>query len=177
MMDACRRVARSRGRYVTIPATCLWMTAWGVCLGDQPGLARIYGTGIHAYHVGDAARAYADLTQVIEAGSRDPRSWYFRGLAAARLGRFDEAEADFTAAAAREAAGDGDWGVGRSLERVQGRDRVAIERHRIRAEITAASDRRRPDERRSSGVGAPPHGGRDQLSPPARKGTADAAFE
>ena len=65
------------------------------------------------------------LTEAIAAGSGDPRALYFRGLAARRMGRIDEAEADFSQAATLEASGLGAWPVSRTLERVQGADRLA----------------------------------------------------
>jgi tetratricopeptide (TPR) repeat protein len=98
-------------------------------------LAAAYGDGVHAYFAGDFDRAYEDLTQAIEAGTNDPRAYYFRGLAALRQGRSDEAEADFTAGADRESEGVGAWPVARSLERIQGPDRLRLERHRTRARV------------------------------------------
>ena len=98
-------------------------------------LAAAYGSGVHGYFAGDYDRAYEDLTNAIEAGTMDPRAYYFRGLAALRLGRSDEAEADFTAGATRESEGMGAWPVARSLERVQGPDRLRLERHRTRARV------------------------------------------
>lgn len=113
-----------------------------------PSLARVYGIGVHAYYSRDHQRSYDDLTQAIEAGSNDPRVWYFRGLAARKLGRFDEAEADFSTAAAREAEAVAEWDVARALERVQGADRMAIERHRMRAGVAKQQSRLRAAERR-----------------------------
>lgn len=108
---------------------------------EVAALSQAYGAGVHAYFAGNHQRAYDDLTQAIEAGSRDPRAWYFRGLAALKLGRLDEAEADFSVAADKEAEAGGDWDVSRSLERVQGHDRLQLERHRIRARVVAYQQR------------------------------------
>jgi hypothetical protein len=137
------------------------VVAAGVLLGpvraepvttEVTALARAYGAGVHAYFSGDAQRAYDDLTQAIEAGTRDPRAWYFRGLAALKLGRLDESEADFSTAAARETEAAGDWAVSRSLERVQGHDRLALERHRVRARVAGYQQRRQAVERRYSDI-------------------------
>lgn len=98
-------------------------------------LAAAYGDGVHAFFAGDFDRAYEDLSQAIEAGTTDPRAYYFRGLAALRQGRSDEAEADFTEGATRESEGLGGWPVARSLERIQGPDRLRLERHRTRARV------------------------------------------
>jgi len=119
---------------------------------EVTALARAYGAGVHAYFSGDVQRAYDDLTQAIEAGTSDPRAWYFRGLAALKLGRVDEAEADFSTAATRETEADGDWAVSRSLERVQGHDRLALERHRVRARVAGYEQRKQAVERRYSQI-------------------------
>lgn len=108
-------------------------------------LAAAYGDGVHAFFAGDFDRAYADLSQAIEAGTADPRAYYFRGLAALRQGRSDEAEADFTEGATRESSGLGAWPVSRSLERIQGPDRLRLERHRTRARV-ALLQRQRAEE-------------------------------
>jgi hypothetical protein len=110
--------------------------AWAQVLENLP-LARTYGSGVHAYFAGDYDRSYDDLTAAIEAGSQDPRTRYFRGLAALRLGRLDEAEADFSEGADLETRALGGWSVSRSLERVQGHDRLRLERHRSRARVAA----------------------------------------
>lgn len=115
-------------------------------------LAAAYGQGVHAYFAGDYQRSYDDLSQAIAAGTPDPRAYYFRGLAALRLGRLDEAEADFSSGADREMAQSGDWRVGRSLERVQGGDRLRLERHRTRAKIVALQNDREAVRRRYSEI-------------------------
>lgn len=110
----------------------------------------VYGGGVHAFFSGHMSRAYDDLTNAIEAGSKDPRVYYFRGLAALRMGRTDEAEADFTRGADLEA----DPGrqvfvdVARSLERVQGPDRLQLERHRVRARLVSQQQGRRAAKKR-----------------------------
>jgi tetratricopeptide (TPR) repeat protein len=116
--------------------------------GDPPQLAHAYGNGVHAYFAGDFQRAYEDLSEAVEGGTHDPRVWYFRGLAALKLGRTDEAEADFSTAARRESEGTGAWPVAKSLERVQGCDRLKLERHRARAGIASLQqDRQRSNLR------------------------------
>ena len=105
-------------------------------------LALAYGNGVHAYYAGDYQRSFEELSAAIEGGTQDPRALYFRGLAALRLGRFDEAEADFALGANAEAAGRGNWAVGRSLERIQGEPRMLLEKHRVRARMAAAQQRR-----------------------------------
>lgn len=157
MLD--RSVGECRGLTArALWAVCLSLAAWASPgLGtpptpEDPALARAYGSGVHAYFCGDFQRAYDDLTQAIEAGTSDPRAFYFRGLAARKLGRLDESEADFASAAEREADGTGAWPVSRSLERVQGCDRLALERYRTRARVVAAQRNQAAIEQRYSGL-------------------------
>ncbi len=121
-------------------------------LGDDAAITRAFGSGAHAFFGGDYQRAYDDLTQAIAAGSKDPRAFYFRGLAARRMGRIDEAEADFASAARIEADALGDWPVSRTLERIQGDDRLAIERHRVRSRIEVLQARKDAAARRYSQI-------------------------
>jgi hypothetical protein len=121
--------------------------------GEEPLAVRdAVGAGIHAYHAGDFHRAYDDLTNAIEAGAEDPRAYYFRGLAALRLGRTSEAEADFTTGADRELATGGIRRVSLSLERVQGPDRLTLERFRSRARLGALQRERDAFGRRYSTI-------------------------
>ncbi len=121
-------------------------------LGEDAAIARAFGNGVHAFFGGDYQRAYDDLTGAIAAGSKDPRAHYFRGLAARRMGRIDEAEADFSSAARIEADALGDWPVSRTLERVQGQDRLAIERHRVRSRIEVLQAQKNAASRRYSDI-------------------------
>ena len=147
----------SRARTLAAVAICLGSTLPAAMaqpgpLTEDAAVARAMGSGVHSYFGGDYQRAYEDLTEAIAAGSGDPRALYFRGLAARRMGRIDEAEADFSQAATLEASGLGAWPVSRTLERVQGADRLALERHRIRSRIAALQGRREAVERRYSQI-------------------------
>lgn len=156
---AWMRIARGgmqRG-FAIVAASGLAAVLCGGVAAAQPSveslpLAAAYGDGVHAYFAGDYQRAYEDLTQAIEAGTTDPRAFYFRGLAALRQGRTDEAEADFTVGADRESAGLGAWPVGRSLERIQGADRLRLERHRMRARVALLQRQREAEQRRYSQI-------------------------
>jgi len=119
--------------------------------GSLP-LAATYGAGVHSYYAGDYARSYDDLSAVIQAGSQDPRPRYFRGLAALQLGRLDEAEADFSEGAELEARSTGAWPVAKALERVQGCDRLRLERHRVRARVAMLQETRAAERRRYSEI-------------------------
>lgn len=94
-------------------------------------LAELYGLGVHAFFAGDYTDAHQMLTTAIESGSTDPRAYYFRGLTYGRLGRPDEAAADHKKGAELEAGGTTRvYPVGRSLQRVQGKERIELERYR-----------------------------------------------
>jgi hypothetical protein len=111
-------------------------------------LAELYGSGVHAYHSNDYAKAFDLLTRAIDGGLSDPRAYYFRGLTRVATGRPSEAEADFRAGAEIEALGTFGPAIGRSLTRVQGTQRLQIELIRQQArlekktEATAQSQRR-----------------------------------
>jgi len=158
--NATRRAA-ANGRAVravvgsVVVLAALRAVAAGLPGEDPLAVKDAIGHGIHAFHTGDFDRAYDDLTQAIEAGSDDPRVFYFRGLAALKLGRTGEADADFIAGAEREATDGGTARVSRSLERVQGCDRLALERHRARARLAGLQRDRQAAGRRYSTIEDP----------------------
>lgn len=96
---------------------------------------QLYGSGVHAYYSFDYSRAHEYLTAAIKAGSPDPRCYYFRGLCYLRLGRPEEAKADFLKGAEFERTGSSAYNVGRALERIQGSDRAMIEQYRVEARL------------------------------------------
>ncbi len=106
---------------------------------DEPlAVASSYGAGVHAYFNGNYQTAYDSLTAAIEAGTLDPRAYYYRGLASIKLGKIDdEINGDFAEGSNRETMGRGGISVSRSLERVQGRDRQRLEQYRQRARVAA----------------------------------------
>ena len=121
--------------------------------GDMPpALATGYGNGVHAYHEGDYQCSYDELSRVIEAGSNDPRVFYFRGLAALKLGRVDEADADFQQGANLEADGVGGRTVSRALERIQGCDRLKLEQFRSQSRVAAVQRDREAIRQRYSDI-------------------------
>jgi len=151
MQEPRMRIRISRSFAVTLMVAAGVMAASGaraqVAIENLP-LSSTYGAGVHALFSGDLDRSHDALTGAIAAGTRDPRAWYFRGLAALRMGRLDEAEADFSEGAAREIAAAGGWPVSRSLERVQGAERLQLERHRTRARVAALERDREARQRR-----------------------------
>jgi tetratricopeptide (TPR) repeat protein len=110
----------------------------GMARAQDPLLEELYGQGVHAYYQGEYSEAHDLLTAAIDEGSRDPRCFYFRGLAYEKLGRPDEADADFAQGAELEAKlGTQFYAVGRSLERVQGEVRLKLEAFRQVARVEA----------------------------------------
>jgi len=104
----------------------------------DPAVSAMYGKGVHAYYDGSYQQSFESLSRVVAIGTSDPRVYYFRGLAALQLGRRDEAVADFTKGAELEAEGWSMRTVSRSLERIQGGDRLLLERSRQGARLALA---------------------------------------
>lgn len=133
-----------------LPAVWGWALALGLTLiagrasAQLDVLNELYGSGVHAYNSGAFREAYDDLSMAIRNGSKDPRVYYYRGLAYLRLGRPQEARLDFQKGAALE-MGDTDhfYPVSKALERVQGQARAQIERYRSNARLVAFQSRER----------------------------------
>lgn len=130
-----------RAAAIGMTAVCAALLTTAAVAREDAILAVAYGNGVHAFYAGDYQRSYEELSTAIDGGTQDPRAFYFRGLAALRLGRLDEADADFALGANAEAAGRGNWAVGRSLERIQGEPRLLLEKHRVRARMARLQQR------------------------------------
>jgi hypothetical protein len=116
---------------------------------DAPALVEFYGDGAHAYFSGDIFEAHRLLTQAIESGIRDPRAYYFRAMTLLAMGRDTEAEADMQAGAYLEArAPSGSYDVDRSIQRIQGRDRLRLEKIRRQVRFAVEQERREEAARR-----------------------------
>src|SRR5581483_9375631 len=100
------------------------------CLAQDAMLEELYGRGVHAFFSGNIRGSFDALNAAIQSGSRDPRAFYYRGIVLNRLGRPDEAAADFGKGAELEMLGGEPYPVGKSLERIQGPERVNLEAHR-----------------------------------------------
>lgn len=94
-----------------------------------------YSDAVAALKSGDAAAAMQQLTELVEAGTRDPRVYYFRGIAAAGLNQ--SPDADFRKGAALEAAAGSSRTVNAALESVQGDLRRKIEQFRAQGKAAA----------------------------------------
>lgn len=115
--------------------------------------SQMFGLGVHAFHAGSVEEAFDYFDRAAQREPDDPRVFYFRGLAYLRLGRPDEADADFRKAAELETTrAVGFYNVNQALERVQGRPRVAIEQIRRQARIQAQESTREERELRREQV-------------------------
>ena len=150
----------------------------------DPGiLAGLYHEGVKAFYHGATADALDRFGGAIEAGTNDPRCFYYHGLTLLRQGRNDAAEQAFAQGAKLEAANLTDfYNVSAALERVQGAERRLLERHRAagRKNALAEIDRIRfekfrrfdPAEAIATPVGAPS----DAAAPSAPAASQPAAM-
>lgn len=146
----------------TRPFACLF-TVVSLSLANfahaQDPLDEMYGQAVHSFFRGDAGNAEALLNEVIEAGSQDPRAYFFRGLCKSNLG-IDVSNPDFEKAAQLEIDGKKVVNVGKALERIQGQARIAIEKSRSKARLASRAQlleiqRTRYEEMQRSGGSAP----------------------
>ncbi|HEX3725248.1 MAG TPA: hypothetical protein VHV08_03355 [Pirellulales bacterium] len=109
-------------------------------------LSELYGSGVHQYFSGNYSQAVTDLSVAVNGGTKDPRVLYFRALAEMRLGQQGAAQADMQRGALLESADATQlYPVGKSLERVQGSQRMLIERYRAVARAEAHQRQQRRD--------------------------------
>jgi hypothetical protein len=103
----------------------------------QGVMNEVYGRGVHAYNAGDTDKAIEWLDMAINAGSEDPRVYYYHGLAMMRQsgGTIDAGISDFEQAANLEITNGRIVDVGRALERIQGDVRRQIEDIRLRVRL------------------------------------------
>jgi hypothetical protein len=98
-------------------------------------LSEIYGRGVHAYYAGRHDEAHQLLSSAINAGIKDPRAYYFRGIVSTMRGSSYEAESDWQQGAQLEASGKSTVSIGRSLSRFQGSGRLKLEQIRQAARL------------------------------------------
>ena len=96
-----------------------------------PGAEQLYSSGVQAFHSQRYSEAIGFFNKIEDLGTQDPRAFFFRGLSSARLGNVEAATADFEIAARMEWTVAGrSYSVPKALERIQGRERTAIEQYR-----------------------------------------------
>lgn len=97
---------------------------------------KYYGQGAHAINAGNFFEAIQAFDAAEAAGSRDPRSYFLRGVAYLRSNDSVKADADFEKAAELEwserALG---YNIGEALQRIQGNERARIESFRKAAKV------------------------------------------
>ncbi len=121
----------------------------GPVAAQDPLLGQYYGAGVHAFNGGNYAEAQKDLSAAIDAGTKDPRCFYFRGLSFLRAGLEREALADFQKGSELETADINQaYPVAKSLERVQGRERLTLEQYRAQARMVAFARQQKEREAR-----------------------------
>ncbi|MBT4693819.1 MAG: hypothetical protein HOB73_10785 [Planctomycetaceae bacterium] len=104
----------------------------------------LYGQGVHAYYRGDYESSVRYLTATISKNTDDPRSYYFRGLANAKLGNDEASLADLKKGAAIEALDDrGIYQISTALQRIQGQTRRQIETLRKQARLDLAAEEKK----------------------------------
>ena len=125
---------------LSILAGGIFLVAATPLLAENGALDKMYGNGVHAFFSSDYAKAHECLSRAIDAKSKDPRCFYFRGLAYLKLGREPEARSDFAAAADLEAVDAYKfYNVSKALQRVQGKSRTVVEQYRAKARLKAAA--------------------------------------
>ena len=99
----------------------------------------IYGKGVHAFFDRDYEESIAILSKAEEIKNNDPRSYYFLGLAYLRQKKAEQADQYFKKAAQLEYNGRGlrDYAVSESLRRIQGEERLRIEKIRTEERANA----------------------------------------
>ncbi len=125
---------------LTILGLVLLVPASTSLQAQEETLTAVYSKGVQAYFNGEFEQAQQKLSHAIEQGTRDPRAYYFRGLAHSELQNEAQAQADFRKGGEMEALDRQDlYPVSRSLTRIQGAVRVSIERHRLEAQRDVAA--------------------------------------
>lgn len=106
----------------------------------QDVLSELYGQGVHAYFAGRLDEAEQSFNEAINAGSQDPRVYFFRGLTQAKRSGEVAGIQDYQTAAELEATSKRSVPsdvISKSLTRIQGRQRLEIEKARGAARLAA----------------------------------------
>jgi len=135
-------------------AVCFAVLPCTVEARDLDSADTLYSQGVHAYFAGRSSEGELLLSRAMELASQDPRIYYYRALCLLRLGRSDQARGDMMVGAALEAERVNRYAIGKALERVQGSDRLLLERYRRQARSHVAADSTEVSRRRRGPVSA-----------------------
>ncbi len=135
-------------RISTLFSAALIVSCCSLSGNAQQVMDDVYGRGVHAYYAGQTDRSLEWLNQAIDAGSQDPRVYYYRGLATIRQtgGLVDAGIPDFEQAALLEVTSGRVVNVGKALERIQGSTRATIEDIRLRVRLENKDKLPRPPQ-------------------------------
>jgi hypothetical protein len=125
-------------------ALCLVASSLSAESSEWDAASAAYGRGVHAYFAGRYTDADSWLSRAQANELKDPRPYYFRALTLLRFGRSAEAREEFGIAASFEADAPDRYAIGAALQRVQGSDRLLLEKYRRMAR-TAARSLRSPE--------------------------------
>ena len=110
-----------------------------------PEARKLLGQGVHSLYQGQLPEAIESFNLASVDLPEDPRIYFFRGVAKSRSGQTAEAIVDFQRGAKLEALL-GRQDIGRSLQRIQGYERIEIERYRQSARKLAKAGKLLPPE-------------------------------
>ena len=123
---------RQRTVRVGVTLLCLSLLQGVACCGTNSNSAKFYGQGVHQFFQGQYADAIRDFDIAVRYDSEDARIYFFRGIAKDRIGATAEAADDLQRGARLEALIRRS-NVGRSLQRIQGPERLKVEHYRREA--------------------------------------------
>tara|TARA_R110002072_G_scaffold146075_3_gene292874 strand:- start:31167 stop:33974 length:2808 start_codon:yes stop_codon:yes gene_type:complete len=119
-------------------SSCLAVNQSIASAQENKSSSDLYAESVIAYFAKDYNAADSGLTELIENGTGDPRTYYFRGLSRYASGNLDAADIDFEAGSRLEYSGLVRVNVPRSLERIQGPVRRVLEDFRRLAQRKSA---------------------------------------
>ena len=123
---------------VVLSLAFLASSVFSIAIAAEPSPADHLAVAVESWRVGDLNGAQGLLTEIIDAGTRDPRPYYYRALVSEQLGT--DSEKDLRDAAKLEAETTSSRLVNRALENVQGATRAKIEKYRAEARAKLKSD-------------------------------------
>jgi hypothetical protein len=108
---------------------------WGSPFAEENQADIVYGNGVHAFFEKKYQNAVDILVQTEKLENSDPRPYYFLALSYYRLNESEKADQYFKKAAALEWNGRAakDYSVAEALRRIQGKERLRVERYRQEA--------------------------------------------